>query len=94
MHILINTSSVGTLLGQATSKSALGITLLRMSNRTQKMLLLFCIISMDVIAIMKVFFQWSKYCGKDSYQQWYRIQGPCINYKIEERIKVVGQGMR
>ncbi|RDW56575.1 hypothetical protein BP6252_14080 [Coleophoma cylindrospora] len=90
MHILINFSSIGTLFGQAWSKTALGITLLRMSNRPQMILLWFCIISMNSIMIIKVFFQWSKYCGKHSYQQWYRLQGPCINYEFEEHFKVVG----
>ncbi|KAK9777059.1 hypothetical protein SCAR479_06127 [Seiridium cardinale] len=35
MHILINVSSCGTLVGQAWSKTALGVTLLRMSGRLQ-----------------------------------------------------------
>lgn len=90
MHILINFSSAGTLVGQAWSKTALGITLLRMSNKKQTAILWLCIITMNAIAIVKVFFQWAKYCGKHSYQQWYRLQGPCINYDFEENFKVAG----
>ncbi|KAH6665391.1 hypothetical protein B0J14DRAFT_231341 [Halenospora varia] len=90
MHILINISSCGTLIGQAWSKSALGITLLRMSNKRQMAILWFCLISMNIFMILKVFFQWAKYCGKKDYQNWYRIQGPCINYTAEEDIKVAG----
>jgi hypothetical protein len=90
MHILINISSCGTLIGAALSKTALGITLLRMSNRVQAIILWGCIISMNLFMIIKVFFQWAKYCGKDDYQNWYRLQGPCINYGFEEKFKVGG----
>ncbi|CZR66573.1 related to integral membrane protein pth11 [Phialocephala subalpina] len=90
MHILINISSCGTLIGQAWSKTALGITLLRMSNKKQAAILWFCIITMNSYMIVKVFFQWAKYCGKDDYQSWYRFQGPCINYNFEQNFKVGG----
>ena len=94
MHILINISSCGTLVGQAFSKTALGITLLRISNRKQAAILWFCIITMNVYMILKVFFTWAKYCGKSDYQNWYRFQGPCINYTFEDRFKVGGQSKR
>jgi hypothetical protein len=90
MHILINITSGGTLIGQAWSKTALGFTLLRISNRKQGYILWFCIISMNVFAIVKTFLQWAKYCGRDDYQQWYRLDGPCVNYTAEERIKMGG----
>lgn len=90
MHILINISSIGTLIGQAWSKTAFGVTLLRMSNRKQSAILWFCIGSMNIYMIVKVFFQWAKYCGKSDYQNWYRLQGPCINYNFEENFKVGG----
>ncbi|RDW83038.1 hypothetical protein BP5796_04529 [Coleophoma crateriformis] len=90
MHILINLSTGGTLFGQAWSKTALAITLLRISNKKQLVLLWFCIITMNLLMIVKVFFQWAKYCGKDDYQQWYRLQGPCVNYEFEQRLKVAG----
>ncbi|KAF8856543.1 hypothetical protein BDZ45DRAFT_675407, partial [Acephala macrosclerotiorum] len=90
MHILINISSCGTLIGQAWSKTALGITLLRMSNRKQSAILWFCIITMNAYMIVKVFFQWAKYCDKEDYQSWYRFQGPCINYNFEQHLKAGG----
>jgi hypothetical protein len=90
MHILINISSCGTLIGQAWSKTALGITLLRLSSKKQLAILWFCIITMNIFMIFKVFFQWAKYCGKDGYQNWYRLQGHCISYTFEEHFKVGG----
>jgi hypothetical protein len=90
MHILINISGCGTLIGQSLSKSALGITLLRLSNRKQRTILWFCLISMNLFALLKVFFTWAKYCGKSDYQNWYRFQSHCISYTAEERIKVGG----
>ncbi|PVH76495.1 hypothetical protein DL98DRAFT_574387 [Cadophora sp. DSE1049] len=90
MHILINLSSCGTLVGQAWSKTALGITLLRMSNKKQSAILWYCIISMNIYMIIKCFFQWAKYCGKSDYQNWYNIQGPCLNYDIVQDFKVGG----
>ena len=90
MHILINISGCGTLVGQAWSKTALGITLLRMSNKTQAAILWFCIISMNIFMILKVFFTWARYCNESQYQDWYRFQSGCINYTAEERIKVGG----
>lgn len=90
MHILINLSSCGTLMGQALSKTALGITLLRMSNKTQSAIIWFCIASMNAYMIVKCFFQWSKYCHKSAYQAWYLIQGPCLNYDTVQDFKVGG----
>ena len=91
MHILINISSCGTLVGQAWSKTALGITLLRISNRKQLAILWFCILTVNLYMILKVFFTWAKYCGMADYQNWYRFQGPCINYTFEDRFKTGGQ---
>ncbi len=90
MHILINITSCGTLMGQAWSKTALGITLLRMSDKKQTAILWFCIASMNVYMVIKIFFQWAKYCGKSDYQNWYNLQGPCLNYDIVQNFKVGG----
>lgn len=91
MHILINTSSIGTIIGQAVSKTAFGVTLLRMAAaKWQRAFLWVCIISMNGIALSKCIFQWAKLCDKDSYQQWYRIQGWCLNYDFEEQWKEIG----
>jgi hypothetical protein len=91
MHILINISSCGTLVGQAWSKTALGITLLRISDRKQSVILWFCIFTVNLYMILKVFFTWAKYCDMADYQNWYRFQGPCINYTFEDRFKTGGQ---
>lgn len=73
MHILINITSCGTLMGQALSKTAFAVTLLRMSNRWQKGILWFCIVTMNAYMVSKVILQWAKVCGKKDYQQWYRL---------------------
>ncbi|KAK1848118.1 hypothetical protein CCHR01_09234 [Colletotrichum chrysophilum] len=73
MHILINVSSCGTLIGQAWSKTAFGVTLLRMSNRWQKGILWFCIITMNIYMVVKVVFQWAKVCGSKSYDVDWRL---------------------
>lgn len=91
MHILINTSSMGTVIGQAVSKTAFGVTLLRMvESKWQAAFLWFCIISMDGIAFSKCVFQWAKLCDKSSYQQWYRISGWCLTYDFSNNWKEVG----
>ncbi|CZT42540.1 uncharacterized protein RSE6_02463 [Rhynchosporium secalis] len=89
-HILIKITSCGTLIGQALSKTALGITLLRMSNKKQAAILWFCIVSMNSYMIIKCFFQWAKLCNHSEYNKWYNLQGPCLNYDVEEKIKIGG----
>lgn len=91
MHILINISSIGTVIGQAVSKTAFAVTLLRMvESKWQAGFLWFCIISMDGIAFSKCIFQWAKLCDKDDYQQWYRISGWCLNYDFQNNWKEIG----
>lgn len=97
MHILINISSDGTVIGQALTKTAFGVTLLRMCHAStrsrwpwQQALLWFCIITMDSIALTKCVFQWAKICGRDDYQQWYRIPGWCLNWTFSQDFKEVG----
>lgn len=90
MHILVNITSCGTLIGQAWSKTALGITLLRMSDKKQTVILWFCIASMNSYMIIKVFFQWAKFCGKSEYQNWYNLQGPCLDYDVVNKVKLGG----
>ncbi|KAL2072037.1 hypothetical protein VTL71DRAFT_11380 [Oculimacula yallundae] len=90
LRILINITSCGTLIGQALSKTALGITLLRISNKKQSAILWYCIASMNIFMIIKCFFQWAKLCNKSAYQNWYNIQGPCLNYDMVQKVKVGG----
>jgi hypothetical protein len=92
MHILINITSCGTLVGQALTKSAFGVTLLKLSKQGwQKWILWFCIGSMNLYMILKVFFQWAKVCEKKSYQNWYRLDF-CIGWTFREKFKEGGNG--
>lgn len=91
MHILINISSCGTLIGQAWTKTAFGVTLLRMSNQWQRWVLWFCIFTMNAWMITKVIFQWAKLCGKSSYQGDYRLDF-CIGKTFRDDFKEGGNG--
>ena len=51
MHILINITSCGTLIGQAWTKTAFGVTLLKLSNKWQQYVLWFCIITMGMYKV-------------------------------------------
>lgn len=97
MHILINTSSDGTVIGQTLTKTAFAVTLLRMTHAStrskwpwQQAVLWFCIISMNAFMLTKCIFQWAKLCGHHDYQQSYRIQGWCLNYTFSQNYKEVG----
>ncbi|ORY64783.1 uncharacterized protein BCR38DRAFT_390532 [Pseudomassariella vexata] len=90
MHILINISSCGTLLGQTWTKTAFAVTLLRMSNRWQQYILWFCIATMNAYMAVKMVFQWARYCDEASYQVWYRIPGFCINATFADDFKEGG----
>jgi hypothetical protein len=92
MHILINITSCGTLIGQAWTKTAFGVTLLRISNGWQKHVIWFCIATMNIWMISKVIFQWAKVCGKDNYQNWYRLDF-CIGPTFRDDFKEGGNGM-
>lgn len=91
MHILINVSSCGTLIGQALSKTALGVTLLRMSNKTQAWIIWFCIFAMNAYMIAKCILQWAKVCDKtNDYQADYRLDF-CIYSDFRDDFKEGGQ---
>ncbi|EXF80600.1 hypothetical protein CPAR01_01917 [Colletotrichum paranaense] len=89
MHILINISSCGTLIGQAWTKSAFGVTLIRMSNQWQRWILYFCIVTMNVYMIAKVVVQWGKVCGSKSYDGDYRLNF-CLEKKFRDDFKEGG----
>ena len=91
MHILINVSSCGTLIGQAWTKTAFGVTLLRISNRWQQAVLWFCIATMNIWMVLKVVFQWARVCDKDSYDNWYRLDF-CIGWRFRDDFKEGGNG--
>ncbi|KAG8159328.1 hypothetical protein KVR01_010989 [Diaporthe batatas] len=96
MHILINISSDGTVIGQALTKTAFAVTLLRMCHAStrsrfpwKQTLLWFCIITMDGIALSKCVFQWAKICGRHDYQQWYRLNW-CLDWTFSQDFKELG----
>lgn len=91
MHILINISSCGTLIGQALTKTAFAVTLLRMSNQWQKWVLWFCIVTMNLYMVLKVLFQWAKVCDKNGYDNWYRLDF-CIYWSFRDKFKEGGNG--
>ena len=91
MHILISISSCGTLIGQAWSKTAFGVTLLRMSNKWQQSVLWFCIITMNSYMIVKVVLQWAKVCGDKSYDVPWRLD-ICLHKKPRNDYKEGGNG--
>lgn len=91
MRILINISSCGTLIGQAWTKTAFAVTLLRMGNWWQKWALWFCIVTMNLFMIFKVIFQWAKICDEPSYDNWFRLDF-CIYWKFREDFKEGGNG--
>lgn len=89
MHILINITSCGTLIGQALTKTAFAVTLLKLTKDWQRWVLWFCIASMNSYMIIKVFFQWAKVCGKPSYDNWYRFD-MCLQPKFRDDFKEGG----
>jgi hypothetical protein len=91
MHILINISSCGTVLGQALTKTAFGVTLLRLSKPWQQWILWFCMSTMNVWAFFRCLFQWARVCDKKGYQQWYRLAF-CIGPTFRDDFKEGGNG--
>lgn len=91
MHIMINISSCGTLIGQALSKTAFAVTLLRLSNRWQQWALWFCIVTMNSWMVSKVILQWAKICGKSSYDVWYRLD-ICLDSTFRDDFKEGANG--
>ncbi|KAK1982334.1 hypothetical protein LZ30DRAFT_781383 [Colletotrichum cereale] len=89
MHMLINVSSCGTLIGQAWTKTAFGVTLIRMSNQWQRWVLYFCIVTMNMYMFAKVIIQWGKVCGSKSYDGDYRLQ-ICLQKQTRDDIKEGG----
>ncbi|KAF2686037.1 hypothetical protein K458DRAFT_363594 [Lentithecium fluviatile CBS 122367] len=89
MHILINITSCGTLIGQALTKTAFGVTLLKLSNKWQQYVLWFCIASMNAYMVAKVFLQWGKLCDDDSYDVYYRLDF-CVGKKWRDDFKEGG----
>lgn len=92
MRILITISSCGTLIGQAWTKTAFGVTLIRMSNEWQRWILWFCIITMNIYMIIKVVLQWAKVCGDEDYYVPWRLD-VCLDEQPREDLKEGGNGV-
>lgn len=91
MRILVNLSSTGTLFGQAWTKSAFGVTLLRLSSSRLRWVLWFCILTMNFYMFAKVILQWGKLCGSTKYDVWYRLDF-CVTDDVRDHIKQGGNG--
>lgn len=89
MHILINISSCGTLVGQAISKTAFAVSLLRMTERWQQYILWFIIVTMNAYMFTKVLFQWARQCDDTDYDVWYR-PNYCVDSTFLDRFKEGG----
>jgi len=91
MHILINVTSCLTLVGQAWTKTAFGVTLLKLANKWQQYILWFMIATMNAYMIAKVIVQWAKLCDEKSYDVWYRLDF-CVGKKWRDDFKEGGNG--
>lgn len=89
MHILINISSCGVLIGQSLTKTAFAVTLLRLSKRWQKNFLWFCIITMNAYMVAKVILQWARTCGSKSTYVYYRLN-VCLDKGFRDDFKEGG----
>lgn len=90
MHILINITSCGMLVGQAWTKTAFGVTLLRLSRQQwQVWFLWFCIVTMNIYMVIKVVFQWAKVCSEKSYDVYYRLDF-CLDPTFRDDFKEGG----
>lgn len=88
MLILVSISSVLTMVGQAWSKSAFAVTLLRPGITTgwQRWVLWFIIASLNIYLVITFFLQWTNYCGKTPY--WWKVHGVCVPYETIFQIKM------
>ena len=89
MHILISISSCTNVLGQAWSKTAFGVTLLKLTNRYQQAIIWFCIVTMNAWMLAKVILQWAKVCDEKSYEVWYRLDF-CVTKTFRNDFKEAG----
>ncbi|OJD32664.1 uncharacterized protein BKCO1_3700055 [Diplodia corticola] len=89
MHILINITSCGTVIGQALTKTAFAVTLLKLTKGYQQWGLWFCMGTMNLWMIFRCIFQWAKVCGKSSYDVWYRLNF-CLNWTFRDNFKEGG----
>lgn len=80
MLILVSISSVLTTVGQAWSKSAFAVTLLRpgITEGWHRWILWFIIASLNGYLTITFLLQWTNYCGETPYS--WKIPGVCVHY--------------
>lgn len=93
MQILINITSCGTLIGQALSKTAFAVTLLKLTKGWPQWILWFCIVTMNAYMITKCIFQWARITDKPSYEVWYRLDFH-LDWTFRENFKEGGNGKK
>lgn len=88
MLILVSVSAVLTTVGQAWSKTAFAITLLRpgITEGWKRWVLWFIIASLNIFCGITMFLQFTNYCGETPYS--WKIQGGCANYDTIFAIKM------
>ncbi|KAF2770783.1 hypothetical protein EJ03DRAFT_269874 [Teratosphaeria nubilosa] len=94
MHIMIATSSCGTLIGLSLTKTAFAVTLLNLTRgfkhwRKCHAVLWFCIVTMNSYNFVKCILEWAKVCGDKSYDKWYRLDF-CLEPHFRNRFKENG----
>lgn len=93
MRIMINISSCGTLLGQVLTKTAFGVTLVRLSKKPLQMVLWGCIGAMHIYLVVKLLVQWGKVCGSKVTDVDYRLDF-CLTDDTRDMIKEGGNSRR
>ncbi|KAI8943051.1 hypothetical protein NX059_001087 [Plenodomus lindquistii] len=89
MHILITISSCGTLIGQALTKTAFAVTLLKLTKSSLQWVLWFVIVTMNGYMFAKVIIQWGRVCGNKTYDVSYRFDF-CLDKQVREDVKEGG----
>lgn len=87
MLILVSISSVLTTVGQAWTKCAFAVTLLRpgIADSWHRWILWFIIVSLNSFMIVTFTLQWTNYCDETPY--WWKISGMCVPYETISDIK-------
>lgn len=88
MLILVSISSVLTMVGQAWSKTAFAVTLLRpgITNGWLRWTLWFFVGSLNVYLVTTIFLQFTNYCGEKAY--WWKMPGVCMDYQLNTDLKM------
>ncbi|PSR99121.1 hypothetical protein BD289DRAFT_479703 [Coniella lustricola] len=88
MLILVSISSVLTTVGQAWSKSAFAITLLRpgLTEGWKRYVLWFILVTLNIYLVITFVLQWTNYCDEGTY--WWKLPGICVDYDTISKIKV------